>query len=235
MIGLIDAHCHLADEKLKNYNLSKDNDIAGVLSVALNLEQANWHKANAQAKMQWIAGNHPLFTVSFTIEQLEQLIQEKAIIGIGEIGFDKRANNLPYQKDLLLEQLALANDYDLPVVFHVVKEYYQLLKIIKNNFPKTRGFFHSFNSSLQVMKEFENFAFSFNCNFSKIEILQKAYADKKLLLETDSPYQKPFTDTKEFNTPQNIISSCQEKSGLLNIPKEKLIQAQYNCFNQIFG
>ena len=237
MFGIIYAHCHLADIKLRKYDLSTDNDIAGVLSVALDMNQANWHKANAQPKMQWIAGKHPLFQESFSIDQLEQLIQEKAIVGIGEIGFDKRGNNLQYQKDILLEQLALANDYDLPVIFHVVKEYYQLLKILKNNFPNTRGFFHSFNSSLQVMKEFEKFnlAFSFDCRFSKIEILQNAYTNKKLLLETDSPFQKPFINAPICNTPGDIISSYHKKSNLLNVPNYKLIQAQYNCFSQIFG
>jgi len=236
--GLIDAHCHLANTKLADFNLKKHLEIKGIISCAMTPKDALWHKKQINDKMNWVAGIHPLYKLedSFSFDELEQLIKEKAIIGIGEIGLDSRGDDMQYQRDILLPQLALARDYDLPVVFHVVKEYYTLLKLLKNNFPKTRGFFHSFHSSKQIVQEYNKLpiAFSLNCRSTKVEVINEITQTGKLLLETDAPCQKPLDSTDEFNSPANINLSLQQVSEISGLTRDELVKKQYDCYQQIF-
>ncbi|MCK4956580.1 MAG: TatD family hydrolase, partial [Candidatus Cloacimonetes bacterium] len=123
--GFIDAHCHLADSKLQSElddDILKQQEIVGFISSALCQSEFNWHQNNQNPKMYWVAGIHPTYEKS-KIEDLSTIIQlceTKQIIGIGEIGLDVRANTQAYQRKVLLEQLAIAKEFELPVIFHVV-------------------------------------------------------------------------------------------------------------------
>lgn len=240
--GFIDAHCHLADPTLNKDFLdidSKKTDISGFISSALSKEEFIWHQKNKHIKIKWIAGIHPTYEKS-KLEDLNAIIdlcETKQIIGIGEIGLDSRNNNRDYQKKILLEQLAIAQEFELPVVFHVVKEYYSLAKILKNNFPKTRGYLHGFNSSKDVMKLFLDFdlAFSLNCRPPKIDVIQNISRYGHFLFETDAPYQKPIGYENEFNPLSNINWIIDHVSKVTKLNREELKILQYNSLNKIFG
>lgn len=241
MPNLIDAHCHLADEAFKETWLDEIDKALKVgvdtfISSALCEEEFEWHLNNPHPNVKWCAGIHPYYekTDLKDFEKLIKLCDEKKIIGIGEIGLDKRGN-FEFQKQILLQQLDLSRAYNLPVIFHVVGKYYELLKILKNNFPKVWGCLHSFNSSAEAVSEFSklNLGFSLGSRLPKKDALKLIIQRRLLLLETDAPFQKPAWKKDSINHLSNlpkVADSICQLSGLDNSTLEKIQADTYKIF-----
>ncbi len=163
--------------------------------------------ASYSTNMEWYAGIHPMFVeeTKGDIDLVAGLAQQGKIIAIGEIGFDSRYDNQKLQEKLLLTQLEMAKTYDLPVVFHSVGRYYDLYKLIKNNFPKTRGILHSFASSEEVVQIFKSLRFGFSLGASILlsknheKVLKNILDWGLIVIETDAPAQKPYFAETECN------------------------------------
>ena len=108
-------------------------------------------KLDTNGNLQWDAAGVPLCLADDIQITLNIVHDENG--GAFIIWLDNRNDNFEWQKKILLMQLDLAKNYDLPVVFHTVKQYYELDKILKNNFPKVQGFLHAFNASQEIFDE----------------------------------------------------------------------------------
>ncbi|HPR18603.1 MAG TPA: TatD family hydrolase [Candidatus Cloacimonadota bacterium] len=251
--GFIDAHCHLADERIA-VNLdteiaeAKKAGVSRFISSALCREEFFWHRQHRFPGIFWCAGIHPFYEKSLESDfpELIKLCDEKEIIAIGEIGLDGRKDNFEWQKRILLQQLDLAMNYDLPVVLHVVRHYYEIYKIIKNNFPKIRGFLHGFNSSQDVAENFAKFdlAFSLGGKPPAAKVVQYIFQRGLLLLETDAPFQKPtFLPSslrkeqkieEDFNHLKNLGLIAKKVSEICGCKQEQLCQMQNITVNFLF-
>jgi TatD DNase family protein len=244
MNGFIDAHCHLSDERIAS-NLEEEISAANEVGVthfissALCKKEYEWHKNNLFSGMFWCAGIHPYYDESAEndFNTLIKLCDEKQIIAIGEIGLDNRNDNFNWQKKILLMQLDLAKNYDLPVVFHTVKQYYELNKILKNSFPKVRGFLHAFNASQEIFEKFKKFdlGFSLNAKPPKDEVLKAIIKHGFYFFETDAPYMKPRELNEDFNHLKNLVWAVKQVSQKTNISIEALKEKQYKNFYEMFG
>jgi len=244
MKGFIDSHCHLADERIAS-NLEEEISAANKVGVthfissALFKTEFEWHQNNSSPKMFWCAGIHPYYDESSEedFDKLIQLCDEKKIIAIGEIGLDKRKDNFEWQKKMLLQQLDLAKNYDLPVVFHNVRQYYEMHKILKDNFPKIRGIQHSFKGSQEVFEVYKNYdmAFSLCCKLPKDNVVRSILKHGFYLFETDAPYQKPVELDDEFNHLKNLMWTVNKVFESMDVNKNELSITQLKSFEQIFG
>ncbi|MDY6915583.1 MAG: TatD family hydrolase [Candidatus Cloacimonadota bacterium] len=240
---LIDCHCHFYN--LQAWGLQKQlikAKAAGIeyfLCSALGKQEFKWYQQNIFPNMKWYAGIHPFYEKNneHDLPPLEELCRNKEIIAIGEIGLDGRADNNQWQRKILFKQLELAQSYNLPVVFHVVKNYYQLYKLLKKNFPKIRGFMHGFNSSREVAETFSQLelAFSVNARPPKKDALQFIYKKGRLLLETDSPYQKPYNSHIDFNELANLKKIAENVAEELSISEEKLKKLEKTNLEKYLG
>ncbi|MEA1973451.1 MAG: TatD family hydrolase [Candidatus Cloacimonadota bacterium] len=211
---LTDIHCHLFDlhkKELLREQLTDANKIGikNHISVALTNEEVDFHLKNKQLFTSFYAGIHPKYInqAEINIDRIVTLCAQKQIVAIGEIGLDKRFEDIEKQNKILLIQLEIAKEFNLPVVFHNVKMYYELSKLIRDNFPQTRGILHSFNGSVDIFSTFKkmDFAFSINCRFQNYIILQQIISWGRFFIETDAPYQKPATDNSEINSLKNLL------------------------------
>jgi TatD DNase family protein len=239
--GFVDAHCHLADPLLQNEikDLRRNKDITAYISCALNQSELDWHWHNPDNRIKLVAGIHPYQPgqATLSLDHLAQLCAEHKIIGIGEIGLDKRAKDFESEKKILLQQLDLAQEYQLPVVLHVVKSYYQLAKLLKSNFPRVRGYLHGFHSSQEVFALFKKFdlAFSLGCRPPNQQVCRSILQYGHYLLETDAPFQKPISDTNQYNQLSNLNWVVEHLHQISNLPIEQIKTAQYNSLRKIFG
>ncbi len=248
MNTFIDAHCHLADERIAD-NLeqeladAKKTGVNYFVSSALCKEEFELMKLPKFQKLQkfikWTAGIHPFYEKSSEddFDALIKLCDEKKIIAVGEIGLDRRKDNFDWQKKILLMQLDLAKNYDLPVIFHTVKQYYELDKILKNNFPKVLGYLHGFNTSREIAEQFSKYdlAFSLGCKPPKKDTLGFIIDRGFFLFETDAPYQKPVDDKSDFNHLKNLMWIVNKVSQITKLDKQELEVIQRKSFEQIFG
>lgn len=243
MKNFLDAHCHLADERISSnlkqeLNDAKKTGVTRFISSALCQEEFIWHQKNKFVGIYWCAGIHPYYEKSDEkdFDSLIKFCDEKQIVAIGEIGLDGRNSNFDWQKKILLKQLDLAANYDLPVVFHVAYNYYDLYKILKNNFPKIRGYLHAFNSSQDVTENFAKFnlAFSIGCKPPKDEVLKFIFQRGLVLLETDAPYQKPHESDEEYNHLKNLGFVIKYMKKACNCTIDEILSAQNKTIDLIF-
>ncbi len=239
MVNLIDAHCHLNDERIfAEIPEALELGISGFISSALCKEEYDWHIQNDIPEMKWCAGIHPYYEKSkeSDLERIIQLCEEKKIVGIGEIGLDGRNDNEDWQTKILLQQLDIARNFDLPVVFHTVRKYNELYKILKNNFPKVKGYLHGFNASKDIVEIFTKFdlAFSLGCKPPKDDCVNHIIKRGFFLFETDAPYQKPHDSKDEYNHLKNLLLNVENISAVSGINVAKLTEFQYKSYVSLF-
>ena len=234
--GLYDAHCHLFELEQKNIlknELQKAHKagITGFFCSALGIEQFDWYK-NCNYCF-WYAGIHPFYEKSkiSDLDIIIDLAEQKKIIGIGEIGLDKRQKDEDFQRKILSIQLDVAQQYDLPIVFHVVGKYYDLYKILKKNFPKVRGILHGFSASTEIFELYKKFdiAFSVGNKFYNENLAKFILKYGHFTLETDTPYQKPKDEKDDYNHLINLtkVLSFLERFEI----KENIIKKVFHLFS----
>lgn len=245
--GFIDVHCHLGEERIlsnldKEISDAKEVGISRFISNALCQEEFELMNSKQISEFQdtilWSAGIHPYYDKSSEddIESLIKFCDEKKIIAIGEIGLDNRKDNFEWQKKILLMQLDLAKNYDLPIVFHTVKQYYELDKILKNNFPKVRGFMHAFNASHEIFDKFKKYdlGFSLNAKPPKDEVICAIIKHGFYFFETDAPYMRPRELNEGFNHLKNLVWNVKQISQKTDTSLEILKERQFKNFCDLF-
>jgi TatD DNase family protein len=236
----IDAHCHLFDFYERNtlqVELKNAQYTSHFLGSALGEDEYEWFDKLNLPNINFYAGVHPFYEKSSEklLPKLIELAEKKKIIGIGEIGLDKRNSDFDRQKKMLLTQLDIASQFDLPVVFHIVGMYYELHKILKNSFPQTRGMLHGFHGSLEIAKIFPEMLFSIGCRFPKEDALQFIVEQKRFCLETDAPYQKPLQTKDSSNHLSNITVPVSKITQISNLGEDDIATIQEKNIKQLFG
>mgnify|MGYP000004439369 CR=1 FL=1 len=153
-------------------------------------------------------GFHPSDLDSFgpdSLEQLRQLAQHPKVKAIGEIGLDYYWDDSPShdrQKEILRQQMALAQELDLPVIFHDREAHGDSLAIVKE-FPGVRGVFHCYSGSLEDAKTLIrlgwNLSFTGSVTYKNAKKAPEVLAwipEDRFMIETDSPYMFPYPRVK---------------------------------------
>jgi TatD DNase family protein len=221
---MIDVHCHLTDPGYAD-NLETviaEATKAGVVMITNGTNPEDSKKATEIAEKYpniWVCvGIHPeeiseIRDISHKIIQLQELIKNKKVIGIGEVGLDYYhgigEKEKKKQKNLLEMQLLLAEECKLPVEIHNRSADDDIWAII--NKYKITGVMHCFTRNMEFMEKcvskgwYISFGglITYPNNDRMIKVAQAVPADR-LLLETDAPYSFPEYGIKVLNKPQNV-------------------------------
>jgi len=169
-------------------------------------------------KLYATAGIHPheASLGSAGLKMIDQLARngryQGVLVAIGECGLDYYRNNSPQaQQHYALEfQLQLAQELELPVVFHVRDAWEDFFAILKN-YPKVRGVIHSFTGTTKEVEQAMGYELFFGLNgimsFTKDQAqleASKIIPTDRLLLETDCPYLSPAPMRGKRNEPSFI-------------------------------
>jgi len=191
---------------------------------------------------------------SFDYEEYKKLAQFPKVVAIGEIGLDyyirpkttrKKELFKQKQKELLLQELKLARELNLPVIFHCRMANQDLINILKNNksLRPTRAVIHSFVGTKEEIEEYLSLGYYIGFNgiiFKSIEGIDfseliKTVPLDKILLETDSPYLKPRGMPGEINTPLGVKLVAQRISEIRDLPLEKISLATTQNAQSLFN
>ncbi len=177
----------------------------------------------------------------FNYEEYKKIADSEKVIAIGEIGLDyywkpkttKRKQVFKEkQKELLLQQLKLAKELKLPVVFHCRMASHDLIELLKNNssLRPENAVMHSFVGNLEELKQYLDFGFHIGFNgiiFKSLEginfneIIKNTPLDK-ILLETDCPYLSPPESGMKRNEPILVKHILREIAKIKKIETHKL-------------
>jgi TatD DNase family protein len=216
---LVDTHSHIHDNEHfpdpeAELQFAKENGIEKIFVVGVSPE--DWSKAIAFAErfeeVYAICGWHPNYTEDYDAMDMPKLIKylrHPKLIALGEIGLDYHWEYSPHSVQIkaLRDQLRVAEDYNLPVVFHAREAYSDLLDILET-MPRRPYLFHCFTGTIEEARRILRLGGYFGCDgpvtYKKAEELRKVFSfipPHKIVLETDSPYMPPVPYRGKSNRP----------------------------------
>ena len=229
--------------------------------AAVGLHPINLDTGLVKIKVDEKEGAH--FEKEFDYERYRELAlseveESDKVVAIGEIGLDyywkpKTKGKLllfkEKQKELLLEELKLSKELDLPVIFHCRMAHDDLIQILSENteFRPEKAVAHSFVGRLAQLQKYLNFGFYIGYNgiiFKEIEGINfeeiiKATPLEKLLVETDCPYLTPPPAAAGGETVRNeplyVEYVAQEIAKIKNITFEKIAEITTQNARELFN
>ena len=176
--------------------------------------------------------------------KIEELIKENSkIVAVGEIGLDYywEKENKEMQKLAFIEQIKIANKYDLPIVIHTREAVMDTLEILKENPVNKKGIFHCCPLNRELVKEglklefYISFAgpITFKNSKNANEIIEMVPNDK-MLIETDSPYLSPEPLRGRRNDPRNVKYIAQKIADVKNMTIEEVAKQTYENAEKIY-
>lgn len=232
---MIDTHCHLEDyedvetviNKMGNNKIivSGTNDESNLKVIEL---------CNKYKNVFGTLGIHPeeiekITDNSFSI--IENNIEHKKIVGIGEIGLDYYWNkeNKEKQKELFIKQLEIAKKYDKAVIVHTRDAINDSYEILKEYGKGLRIDIHCFAGSVEMANKFIGLGAVLGIggvltfkNAKKIQEVVEKIDLKHFVLETDSPYLTPEPFRGKRNEPYNIYFVAKKIAEIKGISIEEV-------------
>lgn len=175
---------------------------------------------------------------------LESLLTSPKIVAWGEIGLDYFRNLSPreVQKSVFRAQIQLAKKHRLPIIVHDRDAHQDVLRILREEKAKEiGGVMHCFSASWREAKEALDLSFyiSFAGNLTypankEIQEAAQKVPRERILVETDSPYLKPWPDRKGRNEPMFVAQVLRFLADLRREKLEDLAQASWENAHTLF-
>lgn len=244
---LIDIHAHLTDAKYDDLKevVERANEkyvdtiVCSSYDITSSLQSLKIAKDFKGVYVN--VGIHPENVDCFEdsqIEKLKELAKLEKVVAIGEIGLDYHytSENKDLQKEVFRKQIALANEFGLPIVVHSRDAIGDTIELLKKFPPQKESLLHCYSGSIESAEVFMKMGFSFSfggvCTFanakSVVEVIKKLPIEK-ILLETDCPYLAPVPFRGQRNEPKNIVYIADMIAKIKGISIEEV--AQKTCEN----
>lgn len=247
---MIDIHCHLEKNDYDNIdeiiNDCKKNGLEKIVVSGHDL------KSSIEAVELSKKYDNVYATIGFlpdvlssnednNILELEKLIVNDKVVGIGEIGLDYYwyKDNKDEQKKLFIEQLNLAKKYNKPVIIHSRESIQDCFDILKTS--NVKGAMHCFSGSVEMANEFIKIGFYISVggvltfkNSKNIKEVISAIPLEYILLETDSPYLTPEPYRGKKNYPYYVNFVAQHVANIKNISLEEVDNITTANANSLF-
>lgn len=228
---LIDTHCHLAHEKLRQQipdvlDRARSVGVTGRICAAATVQES---RAAAEIASQFdgvwsTAGVHPHEAAAAGgdyLRAIEDLCEQPRTVALGEIGLDYHYDFSPRddQRRVFAEQLDLARRLAVPVVIHTREAFDDTLAVLSDSgVDASTAAFHSFTGDASQVRRVLDIgamvSFSGIVTFKNADDLRSAAAlvdPDRLLVETDAPYLSPAPVRKiKTNEPANVahVAAC---------------------------
>ena len=186
----------------------------------------------------------------FNYEKYKNLARLSKVVAIGEIGLDyyyrpktkiKLEQFKNKQKEVFLKQLELAEELNLPVIFHCRMAHEDLINILNTKYKiqntNLGGVIHCFTGNWeQAGKYLEmGFCLGFNGLIFKMdfdEVIGKIPLEK-ILIETDCPYLTPPPETGR-NEPLYLKHVVERIAKIKNLSYEELSEKTTKNAKKLF-
>lgn len=253
---LIDTHAHIYSEDFDN---DRDEVIIraktqGIKHIIMpSISQAEYPRLISCLERYLgytsaALGLHPAYVRENYEEELQFVREQKHSQpwrAIGEVGLDYYWSTDFKQEQIiaLKEQLNLALELDLPVIFHVRDAYEDITDLLRaDKWQHIRGVIHSFTGKqedLQELLKLPNLMIGINgvATFknSKLRDYIGQIPLDRLLLETDSPYLAPVPQRGKRNEPSFVRHTAEYLAELWAIPLQEIAQRTSRNAEHLFA
>ncbi len=230
----IDAHCHLADQRLAAdiEQVIEHSRHQGVTSwVQGGVGPRDWERQQKLRKRfgksvlpsfglhPWWVTNHSEAEIDSALHQLHQLLPSRSshAVAIGEIGLDlhpkrlRHPNAFTKQLRAFEAELRLAKQVRLPVIIHSVRSDHHILDALTRLGPfPNGGLIHSFSGTVSHGLAFIERGFHLSLSGAQLSSAKRlrSYAElpiDQIVIETDAPDQLPRGWGGGLNEPANLL------------------------------
>lgn len=252
----IDTHCHLTDgrfaEDLDEVVIAaQEAGIEKIIVPAVDLADSGKVVALTQKYegAYGLVGIYPgnvdeTESIEEAMKELEGLLKQERVVGIGEIGMDGywKKDNLEKQREVFTAQLRLASLWDLPVVIHSRAAGGEIRAVLESFSENVRGQFHCFGEDEDFLAFVldRGFYVSFCGNVTyrsaeKLRELSERVPLTQLLVETDAPYLAPEGKRGERNVPANVKITAEFLAKVRGISSEELARVTTENARKLFN
>ena len=254
---LFDSHCHLDDR-------SYQKDFASVLDRArtagvekimvVGTTDKSSHEvvsiAEAHENLYASIGIHPHDAKDCSEEKLlsvRTLAKSKKVRAWGEIGldFNRMYSSRVDQEKWLVGQLEIADDLELPIIFHERDSNGRLLEILNAGADKERkGVVHCFSGDRNELEQYLDLGLNIGITGilthkergKSLRDLIQYIPQTRILVETDAPYLTPTPERNKFrrNEPAFVRSVFLSLVEVLDADPESLAEMIWNNTCRLF-
>ena len=251
---LIDVHAHYDDkrfngdrEKVINSVRQSGVDIIINSGSSIKSSETSVELADKYDFIYATVGVHPHDTERTpdnTLGILADLLKNKKVVAVGEIGLDffRDFSDRDSQRLWFKKQMDFAADIKYPVVIHDRDAHGECLDTAKKYKGVVKGVFHCFAGSAEMARELVklDYMMSFGgvATFANARTCHEVLKDLPLdciLLETDCPYLTPHPYRGERNDSSYLPLIAQKIAEIKNITSEEVIsrtgENAERCFN----
>tara|TARA_X000000950_G_scaffold229142_1_gene276874 strand:+ start:344 stop:1105 length:762 start_codon:yes stop_codon:yes gene_type:complete len=251
---MIDSHCHLDHEPLLSdldnvIKRSKDIGIKKILTISTSIESFSRVKeiVHKDEMIFGTIGIHPHEANNNEINSefiINNLNENKKIIGIGETGLDFFYDNTDRKKQIksFKIHIAAALESNIPLIIHsrnAEEKTFEILNEYKDE--KLKILMHCFTGSKKFAEKLLNFNTYFSASgiitFKNSVDLQNTFNSlplNRILIETDSPFLAPVPNRGKKNEPSFIDFTAAKLAEIKNMEKSEIIKITTNNFNNLF-
>jgi TatD DNase family protein len=221
-VNLIDTHCHINfpdafPDPAAAIREAQESGVRTLVVIGIDLESCKraLRLAEEHENVFAVVGIHPNYAHLYdahALAEVRRFLSSPKAVALGEIGLDYHWDfATPDQQRLaLVEQLDLAAQLDLPVVFHCRKAYGDLLALLEAR-PAQPYLFHCFsgdrNDARRALDLGGVLGVDGPITYKSAKELREIVAETPLdqiVLETDSPYMTPEPHRGKPNKPAYI-------------------------------
>ena len=246
---MVDTHCHLDIDEYENVEEVIKNMGNNIMIASGYNNKSNKRVLELINKYENIYGTigiHPNEFESMndeSIKYIEDNLNNKKIVGIGEIGLDYNwdTENKELQKEYFIKQILLAKKYNKVIVIHSRDACMDTYNILKENLDNIKAVMHCYSYSKEMALEFKKIGLKFGIggvvtfkNSSKLQEVVKSLNLEDILLETDSPYLSPEPLRGKKNEPKNVYLVAQKIAELKGASVDEIIRNTTNNAASVF-
>ncbi len=178
----------------------------------------------------------PTVGEQFDYQKYLELAKDERVVAIGEVGldyhhFDENDNVgelIKRQKEVLIENIRLANEVKKPIILHCWDGYDDLYEILQEHPVDKKGIVHSFIGSYKTANKFIELGYKIGLNGiitygNSYDRLIKEIGLENIVIETDCPYLTPRPlDKGTRNEPLFVKHVAQKIADVLEVPVDKV-------------
>ncbi len=272
---LTDTHCHLDFNKFSEdreavIQRALDAGLTRILIPALDYQSAltGIKLAKAHPNIFVAIGFHPTDLEKWdskSIENLRNLAKSvDKVVAIGEIGLDyywvKEPEKQAQQRDVLKQQLRLAQEVNKPVIIHmreendawfgqasvdlleILSEWHNQLIAGSSPLVERPGVLHSYNGNLETAQKAIALDFfigvtgpvTYKNAEEKRQIIRQLPLER-LLIETDAPFLTPVPHRGKRNEPAFVVHIADKIAEIHMTTREHVAEVTTSNAARLFG
>ena len=254
---IFDSHCHLTDKSYREdfddvLRRMADAEVAAAMTVGITRSDSEATVALAESRDNLIAsvGIHPhdaRHAAEADMDRLRELATRPGVHAWGETGLDFNRMFSPRedQEHWLRRQLDIADDLDLPLIFHERDSEGRFLEILRERYPDGRkGVVHCFSGTREEM--FAYLELGLHIGITGILTVKGRGADlremapeipaDRILVETDAPYLTPVPERNKHrrNEPAFVRTTLLRLAEVREEDPETLAETVWNNTCRLF-